>query len=402
MAGTHGRSFDLVLWGATGYTGRLVAMALADTDDMRLRWALAGRDRGRLESLRTELGRDDLEVLTTDAHDEAGLDMLATTTRVIASTVGPYAAHGTSLVAACAANGTHYADIAGEVLWMRHTIDSFHSSAARSGARIVHACGFDSVPSDVGVWWLQRIAVERYGRPCASVLHGFGPMVGGFSGGTIASALALARALQADPAQRKALADPDLLAPGAPASVPAAGAAALRWAAELGAWTAPFFMAPVNEAIVRRTRALLGEPWGTDFAYRERWSARGWGEAVAVAAATSVVPAAAAVGPVRRWAERRLPRGGEGPSAAVRARGYFRTTLVGRVEGAEEPIVVRVACDQDPGYAATALMLREAALCLAHEEFGPLAGVLTPAVAFGGPLLHRLQRSGVRFELVGG
>ncbi|MFU8887728.1 MAG: saccharopine dehydrogenase NADP-binding domain-containing protein, partial [Trueperaceae bacterium] len=207
------RPWDVVLWGATGFTGRLVAEALAGGAPEGLRWALGGRDRERLERLRAGLGVD-AGVVVADAHDPVSLAALARSARVVASTVGPYARHGTPLVAACVEAGTHYADLTGEVTWMRASIDAFHDAARASGAKIVHACGFDSVPSDLGVWWLQRHAVARHGRPCTSVVHGFGPMSGGVSGGTVASAIAMAEAAAVDAGVRRALADPDLLAPG--------------------------------------------------------------------------------------------------------------------------------------------------------------------------------------------
>jgi len=393
------RRWDVVVWGATGYTGRLVAEALVAGAPPGLRWALGGRDAARLERLRRDLGAD-AGIAVADAHDPASLSVLARGTRVVASTVGPYASHGTPLVAACVEAGTHYADLTGEVTWMRATVDAFHEAARARGARIVHACGFDSVPSDLGLWWLQHQAVARHGRPCHRVVHGFGPMVGGFSGGTVASALALLEAAVADPATRRALADPDVLAPGAAPSPPARPPWWPHYDDDLGAWTAPFFMAGVNRRVARRTRALLGEPWGARFRYRECWRARGWVDAAAMALAHGAAPALLAVGPLRRWAQRRLlPRPGEGPSAAARARGFFRTRLVGRVEGVDAPLVLRLACDLDPGYGATALMLREAALSLALDDLDADGGVLTPAVAFGERLVTRLRRAGMRIDL---
>ena len=399
MQPSASRSWDVVLWGATGFTGRLVAEALAAEPPQGLRWALAGRDRDRLERLRAELGVD-AGVVVADAHDPASLATLASSTRVVASTVGPYARHGTPLVAACVDAGTHYADLTGEITWMRATVDAFHEAARARGTKIVHACGFDSVPSDLGLWWLQRRAVALHGRPCASVVHGFGPMAGGVSGGTVASALAMLEAAVADPALRRALTDPDLLAPGAAPSPRVQRPWWPRFDPDLGAWTAPFFMARVNERVARRTRALAGEPWGADFRYHERWRARSWFEAAAFASALAVGPALLALGPLRRWAARRfLPAPGEGPSADTRARGFFRTMLVGTVPDVAQPVVLRLSCDLDPGYGATALMLREAALSLALDDLGGEGGVLTPAAAFGEHLMVRLQRAGVRFDV---
>ena len=394
------RELDLVAWGGTGYTGRLLAAALAEAAPPGLRWALGGRDAERLERLRDALGLD-VALEVGDARDPQAMARLAARTRVVASTAGPYARHGSDLVAACAAAGTHYADLTGEVVWMRRMIDAHNDAATASGAKVVHACGFESVPSDLGLWWLQRVAVERHGRPCGSVVHGFGPMAGGVSGGTVASGMDLAGEALADPAVRRLLADPDALAPGAARSAAVRRGAWPRWERDLGGWTAPFFMARVNGAVLRRTRALLGEPWGTDFRYHECWRARGWAEAAAVGLGSTLGPALLSVGPLRRWVGRWLPRPGEGPSAEARARGYFRTTLVGRVDGVDAPVVVHIACDLDPGYGATALMLREAALSLASDDLARGGGVLTPAAAFGDRLVARLRRAGIRFDVEG-
>jgi len=398
MARDEARELDLVVWGATGYTGRLLAASLAEAAPPGLRWALGGRDRERLERLRDELGLD-VALVEGDARDAASMARLAARTRVVATTVGPYARHGDALLAACAAAGTHYADLTGEVLWMRRSIDAHHDTARGSGAKLVHACGFESVPSDLGVWWLQRVAAARHGHPCGTVVHGFGPMAGGVSGGTVASAMDLVAELTGDPARRRALRDPDVLAPRAARSAPERAGVWPRRERDLDGWTAPFFMARVNQAVVRRTRALLGEPWGPGFRYGERWRARGWAEAAGVGLGTVLVPPMLAIGPLRRFVERRLPRPGEGPSAEDRARGFFRTALAGRIDGVAGPVVLRIACDLDPGYGATALMLREAALSLALDDLPPGGGVVTPAVAFGDGLVARLQRAGMRFEV---
>jgi len=397
------REYDLLVWGATGFTGRLVAAALAEGAPSGLRWAIGGRDFGRLEGLRMELGVD-VGMVVADAHDPAALAALARRTRVVASTVGPYALHGTPLVAACVAAGTDYADLTGETTWMRRSVDAFDAAARASGARIVHACGFDSVPSDLGVWRLQREAVARHGRPSDHVEHEFGPLSGSVSGGTLASILALVEEAAADPSVRRRLTDPDLLAPGAAATRPSPSPWWPQRSATGSGWTAPFPMAAVNERVVRRSRALAGEPWGPDFRYRERWwlgtGLAGAAAASALGVGLAVGPALLAIGPLRRWIAGHVgPRPGEGPGAASRARGFFRTTLTGRVRGVAAPVVVRVAADLDPGYGATALMLRDVALELAADAIGP-GGVLTPAIALGDRLIGRLERSGMRFAVV--
>lgn len=315
------------------------------------------------------------------------------------STVGPYARHGTPLVAACAEAGSDYADLSAEPVWMRRTVDRFHARAQRTGARLVPACGFDALPSDLGTWLLQRVALERHGRACHRVTHLFGPLSPGLSGGTLVTSLAVVADAARDAGTRRALADPDLLAPG---SAPSPAPRDPWWPQReptLRAWTAPFLMSAVNAKVVRRTRALLGEPWGTDFRYRERLRAAHPVSAAALGAATRLAPAALAFGPLRRLVRWLGPKPGSGPSDAQRARGAFRTALIGYVEGAQDPVVARVEADLDPGYGATARMLAEVGLALANEEPEAPGGVLTPAFVGGMGLVERLAAAGIRLRV---
>ena len=395
-------ALDLVVYGASGFTGRLVAEAVARRAPTGLRWALAGRDAGRLAAVRDALGAHvDAEVVVADAGDADALGALARRSRAVVTTVGPYARYGTPLLAACAEAGTDYADLTGEPLWMRESVDRFDRVARASGARIVHACGFDSVPSDLGVLALQRAALERHGRPCHGVVHVVESMSGGVSGGTVASAFELLERVARDPAARTALADPDLLAPGgAPSADPVGGWLPLRHEGIEG-WSAPFVMARTNAKVVRRTRLLLGEPWG-DVRYLERLAAPTWARAAAIGAVTVTAVGLLRIGPLRAALRRWLPAPGAGPSRGVREAGSFRTRLVGLVAGVAEPVVVRVEGDADPGYEATARMLAEVGLGLATGAFdaGPVgrvsAGVSTPAVVGGGTLIERLAEVGVR------
>ena len=374
---------------------------MAQSAPAGFRWALAGRDRARLEALRRVVGSD-AEVILADADDQASLVALARRTRVVASTVGPYAQHGTKLVAACLEAGSDYADLTGEVLWMRRCVDAFDAPARADGVRLVHACGFDSVPSDLGLWLLQRTALERHGRPCQRVMHVFGPMAGGVSGGTVASGMGLLAEAADDPGARRALADPDLLAPGAAPSPHVREPWWPQRAPGLGYWTAPFPMAAVNTRVVRRTRALLGEPWGHDVRYRERLRAPNWPLAALVGIGMAVAPLLLANSLLRRWVRRWLPRPGAGPDAATLARGFFRTTLIGEVDGVRERVLVRVTSDLDPGYGATVRMLREVSLMLALGETDAPGGVLTPAYLGGARLLERLDAAGIHVSVVPG
>ena len=406
---TEPRPFDLVVYGASGFTGRLVVAALARRAPSTLRWAVAGRDQARLVAVRDALAPG-AAVVVADAADEGALRALAQRSRVILTTVGPYARHGTPLLAACAAAGTDYADLTGEPLWMRASIDAFHHVAAASGARLVHACGFDSVPSDLGVLALQRAALERHGRPCDSVVHLIERMRGGVSGGTVASGLDLLEQVARSPCARRALADPDLLAPGAAPSVDAVGPWWPQRHRGAEGWSLPFVMAATNAKVVRRSRHLLGEPWGAGVHYRERLTASTWARAAALGALTLSVAALLSFAPLRALARRMLPASGSGPSRAVREGGSFRTRLLGTVEGVAEPLVVRIEGDADPGYEATARMLAEVGLGLASGEFDAVggaagdgrrvpAGVTTPAVVGGLLLIERLTEVGVRVSV---
>jgi short subunit dehydrogenase-like uncharacterized protein len=395
------RAFDLIVFGATGYTGRLVANEVHRRAPPGLRWAVAGRDPGRLATVAREVG--DVPTVVADAADPESLAALAASTRVVATTVGPYARYGTPLVAACVAAGTDYADLTGESTWIRTSIDAFDDAARAAHVRIVHACGFDSVPSDLGVALLQEEATRRTGRPAASVVHAFGPMSGGVSGGTIASAFDLADQVAGDPSARAALADPELLAPGGARSNDPLGPLRPLRHRGLPGWTAPFVMAPANGKVVRRSRYLLGEPWGDGMRYLERLAMPTWARAAALTAGMGVAVAALALGPTRRLAERILPSPGEGPSRRTRERGFFRSTLVGYDAAGVPTARLGVHADRDPGYGATAGMLTAMALFLAdpHERpgHGPgRGGVLTPAVAGGQRYADRLARAGVRFD----
>ncbi len=393
------RDLDLIVFGATGYTGRLVAEAVARRAPAGLRWALAGRNRSKLEAVQRELRLDDVELVLADVADPASLAEMARRARAIVTTVGPYARYGTPLVAACVEAGTDCADLTGEPLWMRDSVQVFHERAGRTGARIVHACGFDSVPSDLGVLALQEAAIARHGRPCREIVHAYGPMAGGVSGGTLASAFDLAEQLTGDARTRRDLADPDLLAPGGPSSPDPAGPWWPQRHDHLDGWTAPFVMAATNAKVVRRTRHLLGEPWGTDVRYLERLHQPTWARAAAVGLGSILIAVVLSTRPLRQAAARLLPKPGEGPSERVREEGLFRTTLIGTVGDTDPPVVAHVEADQDPGYGATSRMLAEVGLGLALDEFDAASGVLTPAVAGGRRLIERLDEAGVRVRV---
>lgn len=407
------REYDLILFGASGFTGRLVAAHIAAAAD-RPRWAIAGRSRAKLEGL--GLG---VPVIEADAHDAAALAALARRARVVCTTVGPYAKYGSELVAACADAGTHYCDLTGEVQWMRRMIDRHHARARATGARIVHTCGFDSIPSDLGTWALQQECIARFGRPARRVTALFGESSGGLSGGTVASMANIADEAGADPEVRRVLANPYGLDPDPRAPRPAApDEVSIGWNAQLRLFTVPFVMAAVNTRVVRRAHALAGLPWGENFVYREVMStpgsARGAAMAAGVASALGGLALALRFKGLRDRLLRRAPQPGEGPSQEKRERGHWKVRFVAEAgAGAGDAgtdagtdsnahVLRYEASDRaDPGYGSTAKMLGESALCLAFDGLESAGGVLTPSVAMGGALLARLRRAGLTFAVAG-
>ena len=399
------REYDLVLLGATGFVGRLVAAYLARNAPTGMRVALAGRSRERLERVRSELppaGREWPPVVC-DATDVAQVSALARTTRVVATTVGPYARYGLPLVRACAEDGTHYADLSGEVLFVRDAIDAAHETAVRTGARVVNACGFDSIPSDLGVLLLHQEA-ERLG------LGGLGDttllvtrLSGGINGGTVDSMRSQIEALETDPEQRRVLFDPFALTADRETEPDRSGQRDVRHVfrdAATGRWTAPWVMAPLNSRIVRRSDSLLGHVYGPGFRYREAVGfgrgTRGRFEAYALAAALGTTFAAMSNPGTRRLADRLLPSPGEGPGEQVREQGYFRFELRSTTAAGRRLRAV-VSASGDPGNVATVRMFGESALCLAldGDRLSSGGGVLTPAVAMGDALLERLRIAGM-------
>ncbi|ELZ35970.1 saccharopine dehydrogenase family protein [Halorubrum distributum] len=401
---------DVVVWGATGVAGRFTAEYLTERyDPAELSLAVGGRNRGKLDDLVADLTRrsdawNDVPVVVGDATDTESLRDIARNTRVMCTTVGPYTRLGTPLVEACVEAGTDYCDLTGEVNWVRETVDRFHEAAVESGARIVHSCGFDSVPADLGTLLVQSFARESYGAPCETVRIYLDGGSGSVSGGTLASFGELFEAAATDPLAREALRNPYSLAPRDERSGVDPGEQ--RWPqrdALRGGWTAPSPMAPVNERVVRRSNALLGYPWGREFRCTEvvptGTGLRGAATAGLVAGGLGAFTAAMSVGPLRSALRRHVfPDPGEGPTREEAEAGSFLIRLLGRGTGADGPFTVEAefGTDRDPGYGATARMLGESAACLAHNEVdSPFeGGVLTPASGIGLPLAERLREVG--------
>ena len=410
---TTDRRYDLVLWGATGVAGRFVADHLTErytSDSLSL--ALGGRDESRLRSLAADLtdcadGWDaaGLPVVVGDATDPDSLRAIAHDTRVVCTTVGPYTRHGTPLVEACIRVGTDYCDLTGEINWVREMIDRYHDAAVDANTRLVHGCGFDSVPADLGTALVQSFATDEFGTPCDMVRIYLENGRGGVSGGTLASAAAVFEAATTDPVARNTVRNPYSLAPaGERDGVDPGEQRYPRRDTLRHIWTAPSPMAPVNERVVRRSNALLGYPWGREFRCTEvipTGSGLG-GAALAgvVAAGLGVGTAAMSVGPVRDGLRRFVfPDPGDGPTRTAVERGHFTVRLLGRGTAADGPFVVEgvIGADRDPGYGATARMLGEAAMCLVRGDVdSPLpGGVTTPASGIGVPLADRLRDAGM-------
>ncbi|MFC3689699.1 saccharopine dehydrogenase family protein [Aquipuribacter hungaricus] len=407
------RELDLVVHGATGFAGALVAAYLAEHASHDLRVGLSGRSADRLDAVRERLGprAAGWQTVVTDSADDDAVRALARRSRVVVTTVGPYERHGMPLARACAAEGTDYVDLTGEVLFMRASIEANDAVARTSGARVVHACGFDSVPSDLGVLLLARTAAT----------HGLGELTdtrfvltgarGGFSGGTVDSLRLQVDRVRADPSARAAVADPYALSPdraGEPdrtADAPGDRRDSLRvrWDPESRRWLAPFVMAPVNTRVVRRSNALTGWSYGRRFRYEESVGIPGRllgaPAAVALTAGTGGLALGMALPPTRALLDRVLPAPGAGPDERTREQGFFRVRLHSRTTSGRL-VQATVAATGDPGYAATARMLGESALALVldRDRLPDRAGVLTPATAMGEVLVERLRVAGMTLQ----
>jgi len=406
------REFDLVLVGATGFVGRLTAAHLAEAAPTGVRIALAGRSGDRLDRLRAELpaAAHDWPLVQIDVADPAACDALAQRATAVATTVGPYAVNGLPLVRACAEAGTHYADLTGEVLFVHQSVSELHEVAQRSGARIVHACGFDSVPSDLGVWLTARRARDEDAGGLADTVLTVRRLRGGFSGGTIDSMRQQVMAARTDPAARRVLANPTALSAPTPHRRPAGKPGGrhtvldrlrppVRREPGSDRWRVPFVMGGFNAPLVRRSHSLVEEGYGAGFRYRELHDVgRGVRGALRGAGAVGAVTAAGvglAFSPTRAVLDRLLPAPGQGPSEQQRARGGFTMEIVAGTDSGVRYRTI-VAADLDPGYDGTAVMFGQSGLALAGGE-GAGAGVLTPATALGDALVERLRRHGFTF-----
>ena len=387
------KPFDLVVHGATGFTGRLVVEYLLQRypAGSGLRWAMGGRNAEKLAAVRDEIGAPaDTPLVVTDTSNPASLQTLMDQTRLVLTTVGPYQLYGNELVAACAQAGVDYVDLCGEPAWMRRMIDAHEAQAKASGARIVFSCGFDSIPFDLGVFLLQSEMKARFGQPASRVRGRVRKMKGTFSGGTAASLKATLAAAASEPGVLDLLRDPFALTPGFTGPrQPSGSKPMVDEALGEGVWVAPFVMAAINTRNVHRSNLLLGHAYGPDFVYDEMLvtgpGAKGEAIANAVASDKSLGSDAG-------------PKPGEGPSRAEREAGHYDVLFLGE-DAQGHRLSVSVTGDRDPGYGSTSKMIAEAAVCLLENRSTP-GGIWTTAPALGQALIDRLQaHAGLRFAV---
>ena len=389
MADTNTK-YDIVVFGASGYTGRLVAEYLqGEYANTSLKWAMAGRSLDKLASVRTALGiPDSVDLVSVDSDDAASVGQMVSDCKVVITTVGPYQLYGEELIKQCAEQGTDYVDLSGEPSWMHETIAQHSAAAKTSGARIVHSCGFDSIPFDLGVYCLQQHAITQTGKPIATVQGRVRAMNGTFSGGTIASMRATMASAQANPAIIKVLTNPFALTEGFTGPEQPTGAAP-QYDEELNSWSAPFVMAAINTKNIHRSNFLLGHQYGEDFRYDEMLLT---GDGEQGKAAAEYVAKDDSIG-------KSDLQPGDGPTQEERENGNYDAIFAGQnSEG--ELMISSVQGDRDPGYGSTSKMLAEAAICLLENPTLASGGLWTPAAAMGQALIDRLHaHAGLTFQI---
>jgi short subunit dehydrogenase-like uncharacterized protein len=385
--------FDIVVYGATGFTGQLVAEYLTQhyKSDHALKWAMAGRSLGKLKSVRDAIGAPgNTPLIVADASDAASLKAMAEQTMSVITTVGPYQFYGEELLAACVATGTDYFDLCGEPIWMRQMIDKYEAAAKESGARIVFSCGYDSLPFELGVFCAQNEAKKAFGAPAARVKGRVRKMSGTLSGGTAASMRAIVEATMRDLSLVTMLRDPFVLTPGFDGPKQPLGNRPV-FDEDLKSWTAPFVMANINTRNVHRSNMLLGFPYGKDFVYDEMvmTGAGEQGEAIAkkVMAANN------------KFSGTEVPKPGEGPSKEERENGMYDLLFVAIAPDGKQ-VRAAVKGDRDPGYGSTSKMISECAICLLRDASDVPGGIWTPGAAMGDRLITRLvDHAGLTFTV---
>lgn len=403
-------NYDLVIFGATGFVGQLICRHLAQdkVDAKPVRWAIAGRNQARLQAIADAYPEQEIPVLVANSEEPTSLAMMCAQTKVVISTVGPYNRYGEALIAQCARSGTDYVDLCGEVLWLKEMIDRYGDLAKASGARICPSAGFDSVPSDLGVWWLQEESQALHSAYCNRVKLRVMALRGGMSGGTFASMTDSAAIAATSPTKRRALMDPYHMAEPCPQTRP-------RQTMHFGptkdpqfkGWMGTFIMEAINSRVVHRSHSLTNFAYGADFRYDEAMrggsGSKGWLVSQALSKGVALGMALGSIGPVRRLLHATLlPKPGQGPSESAMREGFFTMELWGAVDE-QRTLKIRVSGYEDPGYASTAKMITQAALCLAldQDKQSVPGGFLTPATALAGPYVKRLEKyAGLKFERI--
>ena len=398
------REFDIIIWGASGFTGRLVVEYLFKQygTSGNLKWAMAGRNQEKLENVRASIADTSVPIVVSDSSDEASIKQMVLRTKVICTTVGPYAIYGSKLVAACVENKAHYCDLAGEVQWMRQMIDKFQEAAQANGVKIVHSCGFDSIPSDMGVYFIQREAKAQKGQRAKKISMRVAAMKGGLSGGTYASLSKVMEQAQQDKSIYKVLTNPYGLNPtDQQEGEDRPDLMSVVFDKTSQSYVGPFIMAGINTKVVRRSNALSNYSYGKDFRYDEATlSGKGFkGKMRGILAAIPLMFMTAKPKSVlKSIANKLLPKPGEGPNKEQRENGFYNLRFYVTLEDGSSAMG-KVTGDKDPGYGSTSKMLGETAVCLAVDELPKISGVLTPSVAMGDALLQRLeQSSGLTFS----
>lgn len=394
-------TFDIVIFGATSFVGQIMleylAQYTAENEVESINWAIAGRNEAKLLAVKAQNNLSHIPHFVADANDESALNTICAQTKVVISTVGPYALYGETLIKVCAESGTDYCDLTGEPQWIKAMLDKYETTAKASGARIVNSAGFDSIPSDLGVYALQQHAIVTTGKPASQIKMRVRKIKGGASGGTIASMLNVVEEASSNPALRKLLVNPYVLCPaGHPYKQFQKNHKKAQFEEDTQMWIMPFIMAAINERIVHRTNALLGNQYGEDFLYDEAMSAKKGLQAWGMTLGLGAFMVGASITPIRNLlAKHVLPKPGEGPSKEEQLNGMFDMRFYATLDNGEKA-VVQVTGDRDPGYGSTAKMLTHAALCLAKDVPTIPGGFWTPAAALNVALTTRLgQHAGV-------
>lgn len=400
------KKFDIVVYGATSFVGQILTRYMRDEfSDGSVTWAIAGRSESKLQALIDDNKLSGVETILANSNDEDSLRNMCAQGTVIISTVGPYALYGDTLVKVCAETGTHYCDLTGEAQWIRKMQKAHEETAKKSGARIVHCCGFDSIPSDLGVHFLQKNAKKKFGKTCNKIKMRVVTMKGGASGGTIASIINMVKEASKDADLRRELKDPYSICPPEHEFSTRQRNVSVSYDEDYGAWIGPFVMEAINSRVVHRSNALSNNSYGTDFLYEEAVVTGKDGKGKRRARATSVGMGAFMVGlavPPVRWVLENvvLPKPGEGPSEKEQLEGEYDLVFMGATPDGDT-IRCRVTGDRDPGYGSTAKMLAQSAVCLANDlPKKTKGGFWTPASLMGDKLIKRLQaHSGLTFEV---